>query len=60
MRRRLLMISKNLENRIIYYTATAKVEPNATHVFGANIVSNEWDSATGQGVITFDADVTEI
>jgi len=47
-------------SRQIHYTATAKVEPHATNVFGANIVSNEWNSATGQGVITFDADVTTI
>ena len=44
----------------IHYTATAKVEPYATDVFGANIVSNEWDSTIGKGVITFDGEVTEI
>ena len=47
-------------NKEIHYTATAKVTPNKTDVFGANIVSNEWDSTTGKGVITFDADVTTI
>ena len=44
-------------NNEIWYTATAKVETDA---FGANIVSNEWDEATGEGVITFDDDVTMI
>ena len=54
----------SLNNQIIY-TATAKVEPNETdykgdNVFGANIVSNEWDETTGKGIITFDGDVTKI
>lgn len=44
----------------IWYTATAKVEPNWNDVFGANIVSNTWNSTTGKGVITFDSAVTEI
>ena len=44
----------------IYYTATAKIEPAKTAVFGANIESNEWDEATGEGVITFDGEVTSI
>ena len=44
----------------IWYTATAKVEPYLTHVFGATYVSNVWDSETGRGVITFDGDVTSI
>ena len=44
----------------IYYTATAKIEPGKTAVFGANIESNEWDEATGEGVITFDGEVTVI
>ena len=44
----------------IYYTATEKVTPYATNVFGANIVSNEWDETTGNGVIIFDGDVTSI
>ena len=47
-------------NNEIWYTATAKVKPRKTDVFGANIVSNEWDEATGEGVITFDDDVTMI
>ena len=44
----------------IYYTATAKVEPYDKTVFGATYVSNEWDSETGKGVITFSGDVTKI
>ena len=47
-------------NKKIWYTATAKVEPYKTDVFGANIESNEWDEATGEGVITFDGEVTKI
>ena len=44
----------------IYYTATAKVIPFNENVFGANIVSNEWDETTSEGVITFDGEVTKI
>ncbi len=49
-----------ISNNQILYTAFDKVIPFAADVFGANIVSNEWDPSTGEGVITFDADVTEI
>ena len=47
-------------NNEIWYTATKKVEPCYTDEFGATYVSNEWDSETGEGVITFEGDVTEI
>ena len=47
-------------NNEIWYTATAKVDPYRSYSFDANIVSNEWDSATGEGVITFDGEVTSI
>lgn len=47
-------------NNEIWYTATEKVEPYSKTVFGANIVSNEWNSTTGEGVITFDGEVTKI
>ena len=47
-------------NDEIWYTATAKVEPNDKTVFGATYLSNVWDSATGKGVITFDGNVTKI
>lgn len=44
----------------IFYTATKKVIPNATSNFGANIISNEWDDKTGEGVILFDGNVKKI
>ena len=46
----------------IYYTASAKVSRTSWSKtsFGANIVSNEWNEATGEGVITFDGEVTLI
>lgn len=44
----------------INYTATAKVTPYNENAFGVNIVSNEWDETTGEGVITFDGEVTKI
>ena len=47
-------------NNEIWYTATAKVEPYSKTVFGAKYQSNEWDSETGKGVITFDGEVTSI
>lgn len=48
--------------RQIWYTATQKVTPynSGLDVFGANIISNEWDPSTQEGVITFDSDVTKI
>ena len=49
-----------IPNNQIWYTATAKVEPSASADFGAMIESNEWDSTTGKGIITFDRDVTTI
>ena len=42
------------------YTATAKVEPYKASAFNVAIVSNEWDEATGEGVITFDGELTTI
>ena len=44
----------------LWYTATALVEPFNTSVFNVSIVSNEWDEATGEGVITFDGELTTI
>lgn len=48
------------QNNIIYYTSSDGniVTPYATNVFGANIVSNNYDD--GLGVIIFDGDVTSI
>ena len=47
-------------NTEIWYTATEKVEPYETNVFGANIVSNEWDAETGKGILKFDGEITMI
>ncbi len=49
----------NMENRIIYYTSTdGNVVTPSYSAFGANIVSNTYEN--GQGVITFDGEVTSI
>lgn len=47
-------------NNVIYYTSTdgSIVTPYKADVFGANIVSNK--NVDGQGIITFDGDVTSI
>ena len=42
----------------ITYTATSKVDPKNTRVFGANIVNHTFSN--GIGTITFDSDVTSI
>ena len=47
-------------NTEIWYTATETVEPYDTSVFGANIISNEWNAETGKGVMAFDGEVTMI
>ena len=51
-----------IPNNQIWYTAKIKAEPNDTYksAFGATIISNEWDSETGKGIITFDGDVTKV
>ena len=50
---------EDTENNIYYTSFDGNiVTPNATDVFGANIVSNEYKD--GQGVITFDGPVTGI
>ena len=48
------------QNNQIFYTSSngATVTPHSNNVFGANIVSNVYEN--GQGVITFDGDVTQI
>ena len=48
------------ESNEIWYTATKKVTPYASDVFGANIVSNVWNKSTGKGIISFNGDVTSI
>lgn len=50
----------NPENCKIYYTATKLIKPYDEAVFGANIVSNEWNETTCEGVITFDGEVTSL
>jgi len=52
--------NSQIPNNEIWYTSSDSkvVTPNATDVFGANIVSNTYEN--GQGVITFDGDVTQI
>lgn len=49
-----------IPNNVIYYTSSDEkvVTPYKTDVFGANIVSNEY--VDGQGIITFDGDVTSV
>ena len=49
-------------NNEIWYTATAKADPyfDDFFTFGADVVSNVWDSETKRGIITFDGDVTMI
>ena len=51
---------KNIPNNQIKYTATAKIVPYRASAFGVSIVSNEWNSTTEEGVITFSGDVTSI
>ncbi|MBR5830073.1 MAG: leucine-rich repeat domain-containing protein, partial [Tidjanibacter sp.] len=48
------------DNQVLYYTSTDGnvVTPNTASAFGANIVSNTYEN--GQGVITFDGNVTSI
>ena len=47
-------------NNEIWYTAIQMVDPYDKTVFGANYVSNVWDSETGKGIITFDGEITMI
>lgn len=47
-------------NNQICYTATAIVEPFSVEDFDVTLLSNIFDDATGQGVMTFDGDVTKI
>ncbi|MBO5815710.1 MAG: leucine-rich repeat protein [Bacteroidales bacterium] len=51
-----------MPNNRICYAARTQIIPyrSGTEVFGAEIISNEWDDETGTGVITFDSDVTMI
>ena len=45
----------------IWYTATEKITPKSDAFgYATTIVSNEWDSRTGSGVITFSKGITRI
>ena len=48
------------QNTKIYYTATESIMPNKLDVFGAKVISNMYDSMTGEGIITFDSQVLTI
>ena len=58
-----LMLQFTCPSNEIWYTngeTTEPTMPNATNVFGANIVSNEYDAEKECWVIKFDGDVTSI
>ena len=60
----------NIPYNQIWYRASEKITPvikqpsqynyEDTYGFGANIISNEWDETTGEGIITFDGVVTHM
>ena len=50
----------SVPNNQIWYTATKKAEPWNNNAFGTTIISNEWDSETGKGIITFDGNIAMI
>ena len=53
----------SIPNNQIWYTngsTTTPTTPYQKKVFGANIISNQYDAEIGQWVITFDGDVTSI
>ena len=47
-------------NNEIWYTATQLVEPYFDDVFGATFISNNFDPETGNGILSFDGDVTSV
>ena len=49
-----------MPNNQIRYTSPYKISFSATADFGATLVSHEWDSESGRGVMIFDGDVTQI
>ena len=55
-----ILVAPQPESNQIGYIGTSKVTPNKSNVFGASIISNEWNGLTGLGLITFDRDVTTI
>lgn len=48
-----------ISSKKITYKATSKLEPYSYN-FGVNIVENRYDEATGEGEITFDADLKSL
>lgn len=55
-------IAQTQPNNEIWYTSSTGqiIQPYAQNVFGANILSNEYDAEAGRGVITFDDAVRSI
>ena len=55
---------RTIANNEIWYVAPQKIDRSnwtwTYDTFGANVVSNEWDSLSGEGIITFDGEVTKI
>ena len=47
-------------NNEIWYTATQLVEPYFDDVFGATLISNNFDPETGKGILSFDGDITSV
>lgn len=50
----------DIPNNEIWYTATYQVWPNNEGDFGATLIDNYFDYNTGEGILTFDGDVTRI
>ena len=50
----------DVPNHEIWYTATNPVWPNNEWDFGATLIDNYFDYNTGEGILTFDGDVTRI
>lgn len=55
-------IAQTQPNNEIWYTSSTGqiIQPYAQNVFGANMLSNEYDAEAGRGVITFDDAVRSI
>lgn len=53
---------RTIANNEIWYTATEKIDRASWtfDTFGANIISHEWDATTGEGIIAFDCEITQI
>ena len=52
---------RTIADNEIWYTSTEKIERSWTfETFEANIVSHDWDKATGEGIIAFDRDISII